>query len=86
MGQARQRGTKDERVYRATTVSEERRRKAERAEMEHNLEVARQWAAKTPEEREAALEAAKREAENYGYLSSVFGHDAALMLSMIGRK
>lgn len=80
MGQAKLRGTRDERVAvarAAITVAE-----AIRDEADRKREQARaaKWAAMTPEQKAAALEKAKREAEAYGFLSAEFGHDAARLL------
>lgn len=88
MGQARLRGTQEERTQTAAAANTERQRKAAIAEAEHNLAIAREWAAKSEEEREAALNAAKREAALYGDLSANFGHDAAglVMACMSGQR
>ena len=80
MGQAKLRGTREQRVAdaqagiaMAQAVRDEAERKREQARAE-------KWAAMTPEQKAAALERAKRDAEAYGFLSSEFGHDAARML------
>jgi hypothetical protein len=76
MGQARLKGTRDERVEAAKDA-------AYRAEM-HMLAARQQrWNAMTQEQRNAALARAKREASNYGQLEEIFGHDVAMALAPI---
>jgi hypothetical protein len=76
MGQANLRGTREERV--ATAVAREEAIRQARAEARRKREEAQEraraerWAKMTPEEREATVERAKREAENRSYLVGTF--------------
>lgn len=85
MGQAKLRGTPEQRQAEALEVIRRDQAERDRAEMEEAREVARQWAAMSPEERERRMEAAKAEARTYGELAGIFGHDAAMALSFMGK-
>ena len=74
MGQARLKGTRDERVAAAE-------RARYNAEMTMLAARQRRWDAMTQEERDIALSRAKREARNYGQLEDIFGHDVAMALT-----
>lgn len=81
MGQARLRGTKDERVAAAEAGIRLAQARRDAAEMEREQEKARQWAAMSQEQKDAALERAKRHARNYGELQEMFGPDIASALA-----
>ena len=86
MGQARLRGTRDERVNAMLEVQREAQEQRDRDEMDELQATSRRWAAMTQEQRDAALEKAKAEARNYGQLQEIFGHDVAFALSgVMGR-
>ena len=74
MGQAKLRGSKEERVREAQEATQA-------AEQQREQAKAARWAAMTPAQRDAALARAKREARNYGQLQEIFGHDVAMALS-----
>ena len=83
MGQARLRGTKDQRVDAAVKIVEARKLAADHAEMAKLREEARKWAEMTPEQQNSALERAKAEARNYGQLMDIFGPDVAAALARV---
>lgn len=83
MGQARLRGTFDQRQAEALAVIKARKDERDRQERERDEAIMEKWKAMTPEQQAEALERAKEEARNYGELRGMFGHDAALMLSML---
>lgn len=74
MGQAKLKGTRDERVAAAKAANHA-------AEMHMLAARQKRWDAMTPEQREAAFARAKREARNYGELQELFGHEAAMFLA-----
>lgn len=90
MGQARLRGTTEERQAEAeaAVLAERNRKAAERdlREQERERIRAAKWAAMTQPERDAAMKNAMREAECYGYLSGQLGYGVAGMLMEMGRK
>ena len=86
MGQAKLRGTKEQRVADALEGQRLAQEAADRAEMEELQERSRKWAAMTPEQQDAAMKRAMHDAEAYGYLAGAFGHDAANILMSMGRK
>lgn len=73
MGQAKLRGSKQERVAQAVAAEQERLRKREEREMEIEAAKAERWRQMSPEEREAALEQAKAEAGLMGIFSNILG-------------
>lgn len=73
MGQAKLRGSKQERVNQAVAAEQERLRKREEREMEIEAEKAERWRQMSPEEKEAALEQAKAEAGLMGIFSGLLG-------------
>ncbi len=81
MGQARLRGTRGERVALMLEAQRKAQEAADRAEMDELKAQSRRWSAMTQEQRDAALERAKRDARNYGQLQEVFGHDVAMALA-----
>jgi hypothetical protein len=83
MGQARLRGTLEQRQAEAQAVIKAQKDERDRQERARDEAIMEKWRAMTPEQREEALERAKDEARNYGELRGMFGHDAALMLSML---
>lgn len=86
MGQARLRGTQEQRQEAALEAQRERQAERDRKEMERNLELSRQWAALSPDERKKRINAAIKDAENYGYLAGVLGHDVASAIMAIDSK
>lgn len=70
MGEARRRGTKEERASAAIAerhrVDAERQRQRDEAERIQQERAAERWRAMTPEQRETQLEQAKAMAELYG--------------------
>lgn len=81
MGQARLRGTKEEREAAALAVMAEARAARERREQERERQRAEKWAAMSKEERDAAWKKAQEEAAAYGQIASIMGHDAAMLLT-----
>lgn len=89
MGQARLRGTKEERtavaVAKVQAERAERQRKRDEAERAENERIAAIWREMTPEQREQALKRAKQDAENLSYLSGVFGPTLARVITSMDR-
>jgi hypothetical protein len=90
MGQARLRGTTEERcnAAEAAVLAERNRKAAERRLREQEQERIRaaKWAAMTQPERDAALKRAEMEAECYGVLSGTFGGDIAGLIMDMDRR
>lgn len=81
MGQARLRGTKEEREAAALSIKAAERAERQRKEQERERLRAERWAAMSKEERNAAFKRAQEEAAAYGGLASIMGHDAAMFLT-----
>jgi hypothetical protein len=75
MGQAKLRGSRDERVSQAllerARIDHERRMREEQAERVRQEMVAAQWRAMTDDQRAARLASAKADAELYGMISGL---------------
>lgn len=72
MGQAKLRGTFEERKAAAIALAEERRKQREYIEMERERKIAEEWAKLPKEEQERRLERAKAEAIMLAELSKAF--------------
>ena len=83
MGQAKLKGTRDERVAAAVAIQRKAQEARDAAEMDELVARSKKWALMSQAERDAALERAKREASNYGQLQEMFGHDVAGALAGI---
>lgn len=87
MGQAKLRGTREQRVAEAIAERQEYLRKREEARQkaleQRQAIAAKKWADMTPEQREAAIEKAKQEAANFGQLQEIFGFDVANALASV---
>lgn len=86
MGQAKLRGSREQRVNAALEAQRQAQEAADRAEREEQEAIARKWAAMTPEEQQAALARAKKQAESFGALAALVGHDAASVLTHMENK
>lgn len=77
MGQARLRGTKEERTTRAIALVEQAREARRVANRDRILKLERaraaRWAAMSEEQKAAALERAKQDVETYSELQNNFG-------------
>ena len=83
MGQAKLKGTRDQRVAAAEEANRKAQEARDAAEMDELVAQSRRWSAMSQEQRDAALERAKRQARNYGELQEIFGHDVAMALAPI---
>jgi acyl-CoA reductase-like NAD-dependent aldehyde dehydrogenase len=91
MGQARLRGTKEERdaeaVERIHITRQVREAERDRKEAEQEAVRSAKWKAMTPEQREAALKRAGAEMAMHSDLADMIGMDAAsVMMAVFSRK
>jgi hypothetical protein len=84
VGQARLRGTKDERTAARVEAVEraraERKAERDRIDRERNEKAAAVWATLTPEQREARLQKATQEVSQHAQLCDTFGSGVGSML------
>jgi hypothetical protein len=86
-GEAKRRGTRDERVAAAIARNEAARiaYEAERDRLEaiRNEKVAAEWAKRSPEERQRLLDRAKDDVSNFVLLEETVGSDMAHLITNI---
>lgn len=83
MGQAKLRGTKDERVAAAEAVEAERQTKRDEAERIEQRRIMERWSKMTAPQKAAALERAKHEVQAQSELTAIFGSETAQALTTL---
>jgi hypothetical protein len=90
VGEAKRRGTRDQRVAGAIEAARQKRadeaRRAYEVELQRQKRIAERWARLSPEEKERRLDVAKREASVLGTLMSMPGGRMLAALGVLGHQ